>query len=116
MFILRLLFVAICVVMLLPMEASGDRQAKAENFCQRYPKTCGASDELWTAFKLKLAYAVKLARKELSAQYSTRQQPYAARGQMNEWRPQDAVPGISGYTNGTLSQSERVPDWPRNTQ
>ena len=121
MFVLRLMIVAVGAVMLLPMEATGDRidgrQANALNFCQRYPKTCDASGELWSVFKLKLAYGVKLARKEFGAQSSTHPQTYGVpklSGRLNEWRPQDAGARYSGYTGGTLSPSERGSDWPRN--
>lgn len=120
MFVLRLLIVAVCAIMLLPMDPAGDRanghQASAQNFCERYPKTCDASGELWSAFKLKLAYGIKLARKELGAQSTFDQRPYDGRklnGRLNEWRPQDAAPRYSGLPAGTLSQSERLMDWRR---
>lgn len=116
MFILRLMLVAICAVMLLPMEDTRVRPdgspASAQNFCDRYPKTCDASGELWSAFKLKLAYAVKLARRELGAQSTTRQQHYVAPQQLGQLygRPQN----VNGhYSNGTLSPSERRSEWPR---
>jgi hypothetical protein len=121
MFVLRLMIVAVGAVMLLPLEAPRDqtdgRQASAQNFCQRYPKTCDASGELWSVFKLKLAYGVKLARQELAAQSSTPQRAYGIpklTGRLNEWRPQDVGPRYSGYSGGTLSPSERASDWPRN--
>lgn len=118
MFVLRLLIIAVCAIMLLPMDPTADppggQRANAQNFCERYPKTCDASGELWAAFKLKLAYGIRLARRELSAQPAFDPRTYDRQkfnGRHNEWRPQQGAPRYSGLPGGTLSQSERLTDW-----
>ena len=115
MFLMRLLVLAVAVVMLLPADP-GSREAQlareeggSAGFCSRYPKTCDASGEVWSAFKRKFAYGIKLVRQS----FETRTDPYGDRygasklgGRLGEWR-QPAVAGPSHYDHDTLSPADR---------
>ncbi len=118
MFLLRAAVVVVCLVMLLPTDPALHRdQIAAEGsgrFCERYPKTCDASGELWSAFKHKLVYGIKLIRLSLD----TRSEPYGETyhpskfdGRLEPWRPNDRAP--TTYANGTLRPDERSRAWYR---
>ena len=69
MVLIRIVFVAVIIIMLLPLgpphsSAVATRQGKS--FCERYPMTCGASVELFDAFKLKLGYAITLGQRSVA--------------------------------------------------
>lgn len=119
MFLVRFVIVAVCLVMLLPAdpELRHDQVAGTgtASFCTRYPKTCDASGEIWSAFKRKLTYGVKLARQSLAAQSDPYPQPHGTSklgGRLDDWRRAD--PHDANYANGRLLPGERSDEWYRN--
>lgn len=115
MFLVRLLVLAVAVIMLLPADpASREAQhayqdGRPAGFCTRYPKTCDASGEVWSAFKRKLAYAIKLARQSLAAQsdhYFDRYASPKVGSRHGEWRP-PAHTGPSRYDSDTVARDDR---------
>ncbi len=119
MFLVRVVIVAVCLVMLLPADPALRHNQVAgggpASFCDRYPKTCDASGEVWSAFKRKLTYGIKLARQSLEAQPDPYTQRYGTSklgGRIDDWRRTD--PHQTNYANGTLSPAERSNEWYRN--
>ncbi|MGI9475236.1 MAG: hypothetical protein ACR2PI_00900 [Hyphomicrobiaceae bacterium] len=115
MFLVRLLVLAVAVIMLLPADpASREAQrayqdGRSVGFCSRYPKTCDASGEVWSAFKRKLAYAIKLARQSLAAQSDPYYERYASPklgGRLGEWRAPARAPP-SRYDSDIASPDDR---------
>lgn len=115
MFLMRLMVLAVAVVMLLPADpASRDGQVahadgRSAGFCSRYPKTCDATGEIWSAFKRKLAYGIKLARQSLATQtdpFADNYGPSKFGDRLGEWRP-PADAGRSRYDQNSLSSAER---------
>ncbi len=115
MFLMRLLVLAVAAVMLLPADPASyeaqlaHEEGRSAGFCSRYPKTCDATGEVWSAFKRKFAYAIKLARQSLEG----RSDPYDERyglsklgGRLGEWQPPPDA-GRSRYENDTLSPADR---------
>lgn len=100
MFLLRIGFIAVVAIMLLPRGPAEDRDQGG--FCDRYPKTCEASVELATAFGQKLSYGITLARRSLESQ------PYG---------PAASGPATSGWGNsqalpfGPSNKEDRVGEW-----
>ena len=120
MFLVRLAVIAVGVIMLLPAEPRHDALAGSrsapQNFCSRYPKTCDASGELWSAFKRKLSYGIKLARKEFATRSGSDSGRYGSSklgGQFGEWRPPVINSHRSSHADNTLSGDERSTEWRR---
>lgn len=118
MFLVRFVIVAVCLVMLLPTDPELRHNqvagASTASFCTRYPKTCDASGEVWSAFKRKLTYGIKLARQSLEAQSDPYAQQYGTSklgGRLDDRRQTDPHP--ANYANETLSPAERSGEWYR---
>lgn len=117
MLLLRFGIVAIFVIMLLPVGPATDSRAGASNarFCERYPKTCDASGELFDAFKLKLAYGVTLARGALEARSD--RDSYGRSEKLNGRHVQPPKPRrvtsrqVSPYSSTALRGDERTTEW-----
>lgn len=118
MFLVRAVIVAVCLVMLLPTDPSLHRDPitgeGSGRFCDRYPKTCDASGELWSAFKHKLVYGIRLLRQSLdtrSHSYGDTYYPTKYDGRLEPWRPRAPAPGEQNA--GTLRSDERSRAWYR---
>ena len=57
MFLVRAAFWLSLAIFLLPL----DERDQARTFCERYPSTCAAGAELWSAFRKKAEFALPLA-------------------------------------------------------
>ncbi len=121
MFFLRLSVIALFLIMLLPGQPDttandyGARANRGENFCDRYPNTCAAAVELFSAFKNKLSYGIGLARRALDAyrrSAPTREEAatptYDHPGE--RWDRGDTV-RPPGFPYGTLSDRDRSGEW-----
>ena len=120
MFLIRFGILAIFGIMLLPAappppDQRAGRDARSEDFCAQYPKTCDASGELFDAFKVKLAYAVTLGLQSLSSQAFPEQRPAghgASKfgGRFDQWHPASR-PQRGADAGGTLRRDERSTEW-----
>ena len=76
MFLFRLAVIAIFLIMLLPSGPEDNAEIfsmrEGAGFCDRYPKTCDASVELYTAFRQKLTYGVSRARQVIAPEVASR--------------------------------------------
>ena len=115
MFLVRLLVLGVAVVMLLPADPASreaqlaQQEGRSAGFCSRYPKTCDASGEVWSAFKRKLVYGVKLVRQSFAGQADPYYDRYGSPNvgsRRGEWRP-PAYTGPSRYDNDTSSSIDR---------
>ncbi|MBU2531758.1 MAG: hypothetical protein KKB37_03385 [Alphaproteobacteria bacterium] len=113
MFIIRFGVIVVFLVMLLPRGPEGQYDASGRDlrnagFCERYPKTCDASGELFTAFKQKLSYGIVLARHFLEARSVAEIGPASSLPNVSE-RPFDQAGRDYGnsYASGTLRPDER---------
>jgi hypothetical protein len=72
-FLIRFAAVFVGLIMLLPTGPSNSSALSGRNdrFCDRYPKVCDASGEVYGAFRKKLAYGITLARQSLNSQPSS---------------------------------------------
>jgi hypothetical protein len=74
MFLIRFAVVLVGLIMLLPTGPSDNSNSptamngRNDRFCDRYPKVCDASGEVYAAFRKKLAYGITLARQSLNSQ------------------------------------------------
>ena len=69
MFLIRFAAVFIGLIMLLPTGPSDSNALSGGNdrFCDRYPKVCDASGEVYAAFRKKLTYGITLARQSFDS-------------------------------------------------
>ena len=115
MFLIRLAFIAVFLVMLLPSGPDDNAEIfsmkEGAGFCDRYPKTCDASVELYTAFRQKLTYGVSRARQIIAPEIASRVSPTDRRfGEEAPGRYQDRVPERFRNNSDTFARQERGAD------
>lgn len=115
MFLFRLAAIAIILIMLLPSGPNDNAEIfsmkEGAGFCDRYPKTCDASVELYTAFRQKLTYGVSLARQVIAPEGASRLSATDRRfGEELPGRFQDDAPQRFRSNSEAFARKERDTD------